>query len=194
MKLLEKIVKTFFNILMIFIVLLLIIVSFNFFQINVLKKKYTNFFGYTIFEVTTGSMSGTIEINDVILVKVTKDVKEKDIITFEKDEEIITHRVLAEKEGELFTKGDANTGEDTPVKKEEVIGKVVKILPKFGIWVKVFSDMKVVGSIIITMILFGMAVSSKNENNEQKEKKSFSRFMRNRREKRNGKSKEKEKG
>lgn len=190
MKLLEKIIKTIFNILIILMVFLVIIVSYNFFQINILKKQYTNFLGYTIFEVTTGSMSGTIEINDVILVKITKDVREKDIITFENKGEIITHRVLAEKDNELYTKGDANNGEDTPIERNMVIGKVVKIFPKFGIWVKVLSDMKVICSIIITIILFGMAISSKNDN-EHKEKNSFSRFMRNRREKRNGKSKEK---
>ena len=190
MKLLEKIIKTIFNILIIFMVFLVIVVAHNFIQINILKKQYTNFFGFTIFEVTTGSMSGTIEINDVILVKITKDVKEKDIITFENNGEIITHRILAEKDDELYTKGDANTGEDTPIKKDSVIGKVVKIFPKFGIWVKVLSDTKVIGSIIITILLFGIAISSKNED-EHKEKKSFSRFMRNRREKRNGKSKEK---
>lgn len=193
MKLLEKIVKTFFNILLVLVVILVIIVSINFFQINILKNKYSNLFGFTIFEVTTGSMSGTIEINDVIIVKITNDVKNKDIITFENKGEIITHRIVAVKEDEYFTKGDANSGEDVPIKKDAVIGKVIKILPRFGIWVKVLSDVKVVGSIIVTMILFGMAVSSKNEN-EHKEKKSFSRFMRNRREKRNGKSKEKEKG
>ena len=190
MNLLENIIKTIFNILIIFMVFLVIVVAHNFIQINILKKQYTNFFGFTIFEVTTGSMSGTIEINDVILVKITKDVKEKDIITFEANGEIITHRVLAEKDDELYTKGDANTGEDTPIKKDSVIGKVVKIFPKFGIWVKVLSDTKVIGSIIITILLFGIAISSKNED-EHKEKKSFSRFMRNRREKRNGKSKEK---
>ena len=190
MKLLEKILKTIFNILTIFMVFLVIIVSYNFIQINIFKKHYTNFFGFTIFEVTTGSMSGTIEINDVILVKTTKDVKVGEIITFENKDEIITHRIVAEKNDELFTKGDANNSEDLPIKRDSVIGKVIKVFPKFGIWVKVLSDVKVIGSIIITIVLFGMAVSSKKEE-KHKEKKSFSRFMRNRREKRNGKSKEK---
>lgn len=190
MKLIEKILKTIFNILTIFMVFLVIIVSYNFIQINIFKKHYTNFFGFTIFEVTTGSMSGTIEINDVILVKTTKDVKVGEIITFENKDEIITHRIVAEKNDELFTKGDANNSEDLPIKRDSVIGKVIKVFPKFGIWVKVLSDVKVIGSIIITIVLFGMAVSSKKEE-KHKEKKSFSRFMRNRRGKRNGKSKEK---
>ena len=191
MKLLEKIVKIVFNIIIVLMFFLVIIVSYNFIQINILKKQYSNFFGYTVFEVTTGSMSGTIEINDVILVKITQDVKKDDIITFQKKGEIITHRIIAENNDLLVTKGDANTGNDTPIQKKDVIGKVTKIFPRFGIWVKVLSDTKVIGSIIITVILFGFAISSKKEE-KQEDKKSFSRFMRNRREKRNGKSKEKE--
>ena len=190
MKLIGKIIKIIFNILIVLMVCLVIIVSYNFFQINIFKKQYTNFFGFSIFEITTGSMSGTIEVNDAILVKVTQDVKNDDIITFINDGEIITHRIIAEKDNELFTKGDANNGEDMPIQKSSVIGKVIKILPKFGIWVKVITDTKVIGSIIITMTLFGMAISSKDDT-VQKQKKSFSKFMRNRREKRNGKSKEK---
>ena len=191
MKLLEKIVKIVFNIIIVLMFFLVIIVSYNFIQINILKKQYSNFLGYTVFEVTTGSMSGTIEINDVILVKITQDVKKDDIITFQKKGEIITHRIIAENNDLLVTKGDANTGNDTPIQKKDVIGKVTKIFPRFGIWVKVLSDTKVIGSIIITVILFGFAISSKKEE-KQEDKKSFSRFMRNKREKRNGKSKEKE--
>lgn len=191
MKLLEKIVKIVFNIIIVLMFFLVIIVSYNFIQINILKKQYSNFFGYTVFEVTTGSMSGTIEINDIILVKITQDVAKDDIITFQKKGEIITHRIIAENDDLLITKGDANTGNDTPIQKKDVIGKVTKIFPRFGIWVKVLSDTKVIGSIIITVILFGFAISSKKEE-KQEDKKSFSRFMRNRREKRNGKSKEKE--
>jgi len=192
MKLLEKIVKIFFDILILLMIFLVIMVSYNFFQINILKKQYSNIFGYTVFEITTGSMSKTIEINDVILVKITQDVKKDDIITFKSKDEIITHRIIAEKDDMLITKGDANNGNDSPIQKKDVIGKVVKIFPKFGIWVKVLSDVKVIGSIIITVILFGLAISSKKED-EQKDKKSFSRFMRNRRERRNGKSEEKKK-
>lgn len=190
MKLIEKIVKTIFNILIIFMVFIVIIVSYNFIQINVLKKQYANFLGYTIFEVSTGSMSGTIEINDVILVKITQDVRKDDIITFFNKNEIITHRIIVENNDKLVTKGDANTARDIAINRSDVIGKVIKILPRFGIWVKVLSDTKVIGSVIITMILFGFAVSTTKEE-KQEEKKSFSRFMRSRREKRNEKIKEK---
>ena len=190
MKLIEKIVKTTFNILIIFMVFIVIIVSYNFIQINVLKKQYANFLGYTIFEVSTGSMSGTIEINDVILVKITQDVKKDDIITFFNKNEIITHRIIVDNNDKLVTKGDANTARDIAINRSDVIGKVIKILPRFGIWIKVLSDTKVIGSVMVTIILFGLAVSATKEE-KQEGKKSFSRFMRSRREKRNEKIKEK---
>ena len=192
MKFLKCFLKTIFNIIIVLLVLLVIVVGYNFIQINVLNKQYASFFGYTFFEITTGSMEPTIEISDVIIVKITKDVKINDIISFIENDEVITHRIISERDNQLITKGDANTGEDKPVEKKNVIGKVVKIIPKFGIWVKVFTDIKVTASIIITLVLFGFAFSS-NKSEVPKEETSFSRFMRNRREKRNGKVKKKKK-
>ena len=69
-----------------------------------------------------------------------------------------------------------------------VIGKVVKIIPRLGIWIKVITDIKVIISIMVTIILFGLALSSKREEN-QIENNSFSKFMRKRREKKNEESK-----
>ena len=192
MKFLEIILKTIFNIVTIFIILLVILIGYNFFQISILNKKYSNFIGYTFFEVTTGSMSGTIEINDVVIVKINDNIKENDIITYQLDDTIITHRLIKIEDNQLITKGDANNAEDKPIEKTSVIGKVIKVIPKLGIWIKVLSDVKVIASIIVTIILFGLAVST-DKKEKQKEETSFSRFMKNRRKKRNGESKEKKK-
>jgi len=190
MKFLEKLLRIIFNLLTVLMVFIVIIIAYNFFQIGIFNKKYSNFFGYTFFEVTTGSMSGTIEIDDLVVVKITKDIKQDDIITFEEKNNLITHRVIKIDGNKLVTKGDANNAEDEPIEKSVIVGKVIKILPKFGIWVKVLSDVKVIASIIVTIILFGLAISNEKEK-KQKEETSFSRFKKNRREKRNGKSKEK---
>lgn len=192
MKIIEKLLKFIFNIVTILMILLVILVAYNFFQINIFNKKYANIFGYTFLEVTTGSMSGTIEINDIVIIKIHDDVKENDIITFESENNFITHRLIKVEENQLVTKGDANNAEDKPIEKSAVLGKVVKIIPNLGIWIKVLSDVKVIISIIITIILFGLAIST-DKQDKQKEKTSFSRFMKNRREKRNGKSEEKKK-
>ena len=46
---------------------------------EVLKKDYVNIFGYTYFTVATDSMTGTIDINDIIIVKLDDDVNTNDI-------------------------------------------------------------------------------------------------------------------
>ena len=78
-------------------------------------------------------MSGTIEIEDVILVKISQDVKKDDIVTFEDEGEIITHRIIKETDKGIVTKGDANNGEDmNDVPYEDLIGIVVKHIPIMG--------------------------------------------------------------
>ncbi len=190
MKKLKIVSKIFFSVITIALLLVVVMVVYNFFQISVLNKKYSNLFGYTFFEVTTGSMSNTIEINDVVIVKITKDIKKNDIITYLNDEEIITHRVVEQNDEQIITKGDANNDLDKPIQRDMVLGKVVKTIPRLGIWFKVFTDIKVILSIIITIILFGLTLSSKREG-KQMENNSFSKFMRKRREKRNEESKKK---
>ncbi len=179
MKTLKKIIKVFFDIIIFFSIVLVILVLYNFFQIGVLNKKYPEFLGYTFFEVTTGSMKETIQINDIIIVKITDEVQKNDIISYEYNEEVITHRIIGQSQEEYITKGDANNSSDKPVKKTDVIGKVVKIIPKLGIWIKVFSDLKVVLSIIITIILFGLALNTKSEEKNKKNRHSFSKFIKN---------------
>lgn len=188
MKKLKILSKFIFSIITLALVLLVIIAIYNFYQISILNKKYSNLFGYTFFEVTTGSMSNTIEINDIVIVKITKDIKKDDIITFIKDDEIITHRVVEQNGKQITTKGDANNDLDKPIENSMVIGKVVKIIPRLGIWIKVITDIKVIISIMVTIILFGLALSSKREEN-QIENNSFSKFMRKRRDKKNEESK-----
>ena len=190
MKKLKIVSKIFFSVINIALLLVVVMVVYNFFQISVLNKKYSNLFGYTFFEVATGSMSNTIEINDVVIVKITKDIKKDDIITYINDDVIITHRVVEQNGEQIITKGDANNDLDKPIQRDMVLGKVVKTIPRLGIWFKVFTDIKVIISIIITIILFGLTLSSKREVKPM-ENNSFSKFMRKRREKRNEESKKK---
>ena len=54
-------------------------------QNSIFNNSYANIFGYTFFEVATGSMSNTIEIGDVVIVKITKEVQENEIIVYSED-------------------------------------------------------------------------------------------------------------
>ena len=60
------------NILIVLVTIFIIIGIYYLFQIKILNKGYANLFGYTFFQVATGSMSDTIEIGDVIIVSITK--------------------------------------------------------------------------------------------------------------------------
>lgn len=117
----------------IFLVLLVSLCIYTFVITDVLKKDYVNVFGYTYFVVATGSMSGTIEVDDIIFVKITKDVKNNDVITFKNtDGDIITHRLVNQKDGKYITKGDVNNVADEAITKDQIIGKVNLIVsPSF---------------------------------------------------------------
>ena len=163
MKALEIIINIILNIITVILVALVILVMYNFIEINVLERNYTNIFGYSVFQIETGSMTGTLEIDDVILVKITQDVEVNDIITFEDDGDVITHRVIEKDEDKLITKGDANNAEDKQIEKNQIIGKVVKTIPRLGIWIKVLSDVKVIVSIAITVIFLGLATKKEDK-------------------------------
>ena len=89
-----------------------------------------------------------------------KDINTNDIITFKnEDNELITHRIMEIDGDKLVTKGDANNTEDKTITKDAVIGKVISVYPRLGIWAKVFTDSKVLISVFITLILIGLAIS-----------------------------------
>ncbi len=162
----EKIVKVVTNILMFFVVIIVFFALYNFFVLNILNKPYVNFFGYTFFDVSTGSMANEINIDDVIIVKITKDVKEQDIITYKVGKDFITHRIVKMEQDVIVTKGDANNTSDNPIDKSVVVGKVVKIIPRLGIWKKTLTEPKVLISILVTLTLFSIAFSYKGKDNK----------------------------
>lgn len=158
-QIIEKIIHVILNIVIAFIFLLVIIVGYNYMQLQIMHKDYTNIFGYTIFEVSTGSMAKTINVYDVILVKITKDVNENDIVTYKNEDELITHRIMEINGDKIITKGDANNTEDKEITKDAIIGKVISVYPRVGIWAKVFSEPNVLICVFITLILIGLAIS-----------------------------------
>ena len=104
----------------------------------VLKSPVPSVFGYSALTVKTGSMSGTIEIGDLIIIKDTGDYEIGDIVTFlQKGDSIpTTHRIIDSREdGSFITKGDANNVQDAlPVSKDIILGEVVKVLPEVGLF------------------------------------------------------------
>src|SRR5574344_272193 len=143
MKVLNKVIEIILNILIFIIFILVVLAGTYAIQTKLLKKDYANILGYTGFEVITGSMSGTIEIGDVVVVKINKDVnsevKTNDIIVYRQGKSFVTHRVIEIKKDTIITKGDANNGEDKEIQKSQVLGEVIYILPRVALWKKVLT-------------------------------------------------------
>ena len=117
----------------IFLSLLVILCVYTFVMTDILKKDYVNVLGYSYFVVGSGSMSDAIEVNDVVFVKITKDVKKDEIITFiDDDKNLITHRLVNKNGDKYITKGDVNNSEDDPISKKDIVGKVnLVVSPSF---------------------------------------------------------------
>lgn len=135
------------------LVIVFLIVFYCYAQLKIFKKDYINFCGYTVFQVVTGSMADTIEIKDIILVKITNDVEEDDIITFKSNENFITHRIINKDGNVLITKGDANNSQDEPIHINDVIGKVVFIFSNIAVWENVLKTPEVILAIILTILI-----------------------------------------
>lgn len=168
-----KVCNKIFTVLAVFIIFLAV---YNLISAKIFNNKYTNFFGYTFFEVISGSMSPNIEKSDFIFIDVGyDDYKIGDIITYESNDSFITHRIIELTDSAVVTKGDANNSADNPINKDKIIGKVVKIVPELGIWVDVITTPKVVLSILATVILITLCFSyfgvDDGKNSSKKEKK-----------------------
>ena len=145
---------------LLFITAIAIIFSlYGFYQLKFQNKTYFNLFGYTAFNVVTGSMSPTLEIGDIILVKIDNDVKKDDIVTYYKDENFITHRIIEINDNRIIARGDSNNSSDSPITKDMIVGKVVHVFSKAGSIVDILLTPKIFISIVITLFLFSICIS-----------------------------------
>lgn len=142
--------KIFKSIAYVFLVLLVSLCVYTFIATDIMKKDYVNVFGYTYFVVKTGSMSGTLEIDDIIIVKIDDNPKINDIITYVNDDgEIITHRLIRKTGNKLIAQGDVNNAEDNPITKDRLIGIVKLVIsPSF--------ILKVVATFLILFIFLAL--------------------------------------
>lgn len=97
--------------------------------------------GYKSLLVQSGSMEPTIMTGDVVITARSLNYRINDVVTFNDSEGYITtHRLTEIKEDEpeeqYMTKGDANRVQDSEaVAKNQIIGKVVLVVPKFGYFI-----------------------------------------------------------
>ena len=121
--------------------------------------KTPNFFGIKTFNIVSGSMEPQISINDIVIIKEIgkRELEVGDIISFNLNGEIITHRItnIENKDDDLIytTKGDNNEVTDIEqVRYEQIEGKQVGLIPKLGTVLNILKN-KIVFAIVLTILL-----------------------------------------
>ena len=116
----NKTIKLLLNIICIIIFLLALIISSQkaIYKDNRVLNCY-------LYQMSSGSMANTLKTNDYILVMKSNNYKKGDIVTFIKEDRIVTHRIVDINGSKITTKGDANFNVDKPITKDKIIGKTI---------------------------------------------------------------------
>lgn len=144
-----------------------------------LTGREPSLFGHKMYVVDSGSMEPAIPINSLIIVRRVDplNIMEGDVITFSIGLEKIsvTHRVVevVGHNQRFVTKGDANNLEDNSlVKGEEVIGKVVFRIPLLGYALRFLSSTPGIVfmlSMVVLSVVFPHVVRSYQKKDMRKE-------------------------
>lgn len=152
----ELVLNVILDILIFLLGFVLIVFIYNNIEVKVLGNDHASFFGYSLFEVQTGSMKNEINIGDWIVVKYTDDIKLNDVVTFKKGKNFITHRVVEAYKNTYVTKGDANNTKDDAISKKQIVGKVVKVLPHFGFVKKTLFNPFIIILLLLIVYIFNL--------------------------------------
>lgn len=127
-----KIVKYIGNTIVLVAVLIFVVIAgISFFS----APDSSGLFGYKGYTVVSGSMEPKISVGDFIIVEIEPydAIETGDVVTFQYNTEIVTHRVMDKTEEGLVTKGDANNIQDQGfVAEESYIGIQKLLIPYFG--------------------------------------------------------------
>ena len=146
-----------------------------------LNKGFT-IFGYSSYVITSNSMEPSIYKGDVIITKKCKeeDIQIGDVITFEQNQEVITHRIQKIEENEsttekkYITKGDNNNTEDIEtITYSNIKGKYVLTIPSLGIIISILENRIILLIIILILLIlcfYKIQKQEKLENRREKKK------------------------
>ena len=144
----------------------------------------TSIFGYSLLEVMSSSMEPTISKKDFIIINQhDMEYKKGDIITFyDKNNMLVTHRIIKVKRDHVVTQGDHNKTEDGLLEKKKIVGKYVFRIQGAGKVVALLKNPLIIILVIVLIILLcAMEV----------EKEEYQEFLQYRNEKRRREEKQK---
>lgn len=105
--------------------------------IYILSSNFNILGGYRSYLVQSGSMEPAIMTGDVVVIQNRNTYQINDVVTFTMTTgRIVTHRIVTVNQGGVktySTKGDANrTGDEDTITEQQIIGKVILVIPKLG--------------------------------------------------------------
>lgn len=116
-----------------------------------------------IFKVKTGSMEDGIHAGDYILIYKKNKYNVGDVVTYEKDNYHVTHRIIKKSGENVVTKGDANNIEDDEINSNSIVGKVIYS----GGYLNIIIDYKyAIASFLLALYLFSCYFSKKDDKDE----------------------------
>lgn len=118
--------------------------------------------GFKILNILTGSMTPTMPVNTVVVVKKIpiNQVELGDVITFKMGDSNVTHRVVeinnSGRNTVLYTQGDAaqNQGSRETVTEDNFVGVVVFHIPYLGVLLNLIKDNIIIITVCIVLALF----------------------------------------
>ena len=144
-----------------------------------LMFPFVAYFGNHIMVITSGSMLPTLKINDLIVVEESTidEIKKGDIIAFDSHEigiGIVAHRAyeVYDDDGQVVidTKGDNRALPDPwVVMEQDLVGKVIDIVPSFGILLVEPVRYTLVAVIVITAMSLLWNINSESKKTSTKE-------------------------
>lgn len=138
------------------------------------KHEQPTFMGYSIATVKSESMLPTLEVDDVVITKKQDRYRREDIIIYKVWKIHVVHRIIHsyEEDGVIkyVTKGDNNELRDRKKStNDNIVGKVVYILPGFGTVIKVVSY-----TAVVAIVAFSIGFAYDIKKSKQKGKKDVS--------------------
>lgn len=125
-----------------------------YYNYNVLNNKTATFLGYSYQIGQNSSMEPTLSTNDFLITKKQDCYELNDIVTFKREDSHLftTHRIIEITKNGYITKGDNNlTTLDPEIKSDEILGKVVVVVPFLGAIVRIVNNP--LGFILIMAII-----------------------------------------
>ena len=117
----------------ILVCLLIIILGIQTYNKLIVHDETAGILGYNYKTVLTGSMEPAIPVGSIVITKEQSSYEIEDIISFQEEGAIITHRIISIDRERYITKGDANNVADTEeVQQKQILGKVILTIPLLG--------------------------------------------------------------